>query len=234
VNVSMTQFEPSKPTPWRGRYARVMGDASVFHLQYVGGRLWPILLWSTDDGVLACRAIASESVEDLAEAVAQAKRQGGGSGGGAFLINEFGQVIVPSSTANGKRFIAGRIHEIPTFENPVAPKTPINLGKHDHLDTGDPWQLPYIGMPYNLHRNGTIYFYHEDEFGGRSTYPAQQDLELIDAIRTVRPFGPVRLLVNPAGLVLTKVPVNGPSRPDPQWQPVFVGTINPNCWFEKE
>ena len=38
-----------------------------------------------------------------AEAVASAKRFKGGSGGGAFVVNEYGQVIVPSSDGGGAR-----------------------------------------------------------------------------------------------------------------------------------
>src|SRR5438876_1189388 len=75
------------------------------------------------------------------------------------------------------------------------------------LQPGDPWKLPYIGVPYNLHRGGHVYFYREDESGGTTVLPPRQDPQLIQALRTVRPRGPVRFIVNPAGIVLTKCPL---------------------------
>jgi hypothetical protein len=234
MNVATTQFHACPPTPWSGRYARVMGNSSVFHLHHLGGRLWPVLLWHTDSGTATCAAIVSDTAIDLSDAVAQAKRHAGGQGGGSFLINEHGQVLVPSSNGDGKRFLAGRLHGLPLFENPFLPGEPIDLGHGEQLQSGDPWNRPYIGMQYHLHRNGKIYFYQQDEFGGRSIYPPQQDHDLIRAIRSVRPYGPVRLLVNPAGLVLTKVPLGSHTQSEDRWQPVFVDSINPNLWFEEE
>src|SRR6185295_131632 len=100
----------------------------------------------------------------------------------------------------------------------------INLAANDNLRNGDKWTLPYVGVPYNLHRNGSVYFYKEDEDGGRSVHPPRQDPALVRAIRNIRPCGPVRFIVNPAGLVLTRRPV-GISAAEESWQPVFVGSF---------
>ena len=233
MNVVTTQFHASRPIPWNGRYGRVIGDSTVFHLRYSNGRLWPVLIWHTDDGIATCRAIECAAAVELVDAVVQAKRHAGGEGGGSFLINEYGKVLVPASDGGGQRFLAGRLNGTLLFENPFLPEEPIDLGDDDLLENGDPWNLPYIGIPYHLHRAGYIYFYRQDESGGRIIYPPQQDQELIRAIRNVRPYGPVRILVNPAGLVLTKVPSRIHQQSE-DWQPVFVGSINPNLWFEEE
>jgi hypothetical protein len=232
MNAVTTQFQACPPMPWNGRYARVMGDASVFHLRHTGGRLWPVLDWTTDAGIGTCRAMECTAARELVTAVAQAKRQLGGNGAGSFLINEFGKVLVPASDGAGKRLMAGRLDGTLLFENPFLPEEPIDLSDDELLKNGNPWKRPYVGIPYHLHRDGSIYFYQQNDSGGRSIFPPQQDPELIDAIRRVRPYGPVRILVNPAGLVLTKVP-NG-NQSEESWQPTFVGSINPSLWFEEE
>ena len=232
--VLTTQFHACRPTPWHGRYGRVMGDSGVFHLRYTDGRLWPVVLWETEEGAATCRAIECAAALGLVEAVAQIKRSRGGEGGGSFLINEHGKVLVPASDGGGQRFLAGRLDGRLLFENPFRPAEPIDLRDDTRLENGDPWKLPYVGIPYHLHRGGRIYFYQQDESGGRSIYPRQQDFELIHAIRKLRPYGPVRILVTPGGLVLTKLPPDGRTLSEDRWEPVFVGAINPMVWFEEE
>jgi len=234
MSVVTTQFQACRPTPWSGRYRRVMGDVSVFHLRYVDGRLWPVVIWETGEGTATCRALGCAAATELADAVARAKRYAGGDEGGSFVVNEYRQVIVPSSDGDGKRFLAGWLNGTLLFENPFVPQEPIDLGDDGHLENGDPWKLPYIGVQYNLHRSGHIYFYQEDESGAQTLYPPRQDYDLIGAIRNVRPTGAVRILVNPAGLVLTKVPFQTSQQTEGFWQPVYVGCINSNLWFEKE
>lgn len=234
MNIVTTQFRACPTMPWNGRYGRVMDDSAVFYLRDAEGRLWPVLLWETEAGLASCRAIDCDATVALVDAVARAKRHAGGNGGGSFLIDEYGKVLVPASDGGGRRFLAGRIKGRLLFENPFLPKEPIDLANNKTLGNNDPWRLPYIGIPYHLNRGGRIYFYQHDENGGRSIYPPQQDLELIRAIRNVRPYGPVRIVVTPGGLVLTKVPSGIRARSQDRWRAVFVGTINPNLWFEEE
>ena len=228
------RFHTCQPMPWHGRYGRVMGDSGVFHLRYTGGHLWPVLIWETDAGAATCRAIDCAAAVGLVDSVARIKRCFGGGGGGSFVINEYGKVLVPASDGGGHRFLAGRLDGRLLFENPLRAAEPIDLGNHEMFGNGDPWRLPYIGIPYHLHRRSRIYFYQQDESGGRSIYPPQQDFELICAIRKLRPYGPVRILVTPSGLVLTKLPPNSRTLSEDRWEPVFVGAINPEIWFEEE
>jgi hypothetical protein len=234
MNGIAVRFRACPPKPWTGRYARVVGDETVFHLRHVDGELWPVVVWKTEGGTGTCPAIASPAVFVLAGAVAHAKRALGGSGGGAFLIDEYGRVLVPGSMGDGRRALAGHIEGIPLFKNPFDPGETIDLSDYASLAPGDPWPLPYVGIPYNLHVGGHLYFYQIDASGGRSLYPVQQDRELIKAIRRVRPSGPVRILVNPAGAVLTKAPCSAGCLSGDSWHPVFVGSINPSSWFAKE
>lgn len=234
MSVVATRFHRCRPTLWSGRYARVMGDNAVFHLRHDGNRLWPVVLWDTEDGLATCRAVACDAAAQVADAVASAKRLAGGSGGGCFVINEFGQLLVPASNGSGTRYLAGRLDGLFEFENPFDPDEPIDLGWGDDLHPGDPWKLPYVGVPYNLHRSGKLYFYKQDGERGEMVFPPQQDAELIKEIRSVRPRGPVRILVNPAGRVLTRRPPAGDPGSEESWPTVYVGTISPTLWFEKE
>jgi len=234
MNVITTHFQSCQAAPWTGRYGQLLGDGGVFHLRYTDGRLWPIILWQTEMGLATCPAINCAAAVGLANAVSRAKQYMGGEGGGSFLINEYGQVLVPASDGGGLRLLVGRVIGRLLFENPFAHDEPIDLGEDARLESGDAWTLPYVGIPYNLHRAGRIYFYQEDAQGGRTIYPPQQDFELIHAIRKLRPYGPVRIIVNPGGLVLTKVPLDGQTLPEDRWQPVFVHAINPNLWFKEE
>src|SRR5262245_42601889 len=90
-------FNICSPRQWEGRYARIPGDRSVFHVQANGGRWRPIILWHREAGLGTCMAVDSPAVRELTEAVIAAKRQLGGTAGGSFQINEFGQVLVPAS-----------------------------------------------------------------------------------------------------------------------------------------
>lgn len=233
MNAIEAEFEECQITPWKGRYARVMGEATVFHLRRTNRGRWPMLVWETDGGRVQCPAIDCPAARRLVGAIAGAKKYAGGEGGGSFVIDEYGRIIVPASDGGGQRFLVGRLNGRLVFENPLSPEEPIDLGDDGGLKLGDIWKGPYVGIPYHLHRTSQIYFYQQDEEGGRSIYPPQQDFELIRAIRNLRPFGAVRIVVTPGGLVLTKVS-SGMWQSEDQWKPVFVRAINFNFWFEEE
>ncbi len=79
-------------------------------------------------------------------------------------------------------------------------------------------------MKFNLSQDDEIYFKQDTEDGGTKLYPPRQDKKLASSIRQVRPsWQTVRFIVNLHGAVLTKV--------EPDWEPVFVGFINPELWF---
>ncbi len=234
MSVQTSVFQSCKPTQWYGRYARIPGDNTVFHLKYINGRMWPTILWQTDDGIGTCAACDCGAAERLANSVEVAKRRAGGTGAGSFVINEYGQVIVPASDKSERRFLAGELKGRLLFENPFDEDDPIDLGDCDHLRPGDPWKLPYVGFPFNLNRRSNIYFYSVDVEGGQTLYPRQQDAALVRSFRALRKTGAVRFIVNPFGVVLTKCPVQDDGTSEEQWQPHYVGRIEDSKWFEKE
>lgn len=196
--------------------------------------MWPTIEWQTDEGTGTCSAVRCSAAEELAKAVERAKLHAGGGGGGSFVINEFGQVLVPASDGGGRRFLAGQLEGRLLFENPFDANDALDLGECSNLHPGDPWKLPYVGFPYNLNGRSQIYFYRVDDEGGKSVFPQRQDASLIQTLRRIRRTGAVRFIVNPAGIVLTKCPEGENWSPEESWQPVFVGRINRSQWFEKE
>ena len=163
-------FSPSKPKLWTGRYARIPGDTSVFHLRYFSGQLRVAINWNTDDGNANCPAVSCDTATSLAEAVEKGKRAAGGGGGGSFMINEYGQVLVPASDGGGKRYYVGQLKGRLLFENPFDEEDPIDLADCSHLQPGDPWKQPYVGFPYNLSNQHKIYHYRITEDGGMSVF----------------------------------------------------------------
>jgi hypothetical protein len=234
MTVQTSTFQSCRLQRWHGRYARIPGDTSVFHLKALNGRLWPAIVWETEDGTATCYATDSASVASLAVAVESAKRRSGGTGGGSFVINEFGQVLVPSSDGDGTRYIVGQLNGAILFQNPFDEDDPIDLSDISRLRPGDPWKIPYVGFPFNLSKASKIYFYEMDADGGRSIFPEHQDMALIQSIRQLRRSGAVRFIVNHAGVVLTKCPPSNGWSPEESWQPFFVGRINRDKWFAVE
>ena len=229
----MSRFHATGVSAWAGRYSRIAGRQSVFHLKWIDGEWWPTIVWYFDDSRYTCPAIEGSGVRDLAAAVAEGKRHLGGSGGGTFQINEFGQVLVPASDGSGERVLVGEWCGEVLFEDPENGNT-IVLSDDEDLCCGDEWLLPYLGMKYQLHKGSRIYFYRVSADGGDSEYANPQDNVLVQKLRQIRRSGSMRFVVNPFGIVLTKRPVGNDWSEDEEWEAVYVGKIDPEKWFKKE
>ena len=228
------QFRAIEIKPWTGRYGRIPGEESVFHVKRVDGCMCIAAIWKTGDYVSTCKACKCQGISSLTKSVISAKKRLGGYGGGAFIINEFGQVIVPASDNSGRRVLVGEIKGPFYLENPFDGDAMIDLSNTHGLKCGDRWIHPYIGIPYNLSKKSKIYFYRKTSEGGKAEYLPAQDQQLIKLLRCIRRYGPVRFIVNPYGVVLTKRPPDADWSQQEEWQSVFVGHINHNYWFPKE
>lgn len=226
-------FTPCKIKDWTGRYGRVEGAGSVFRVKTVGGSKKLIITSIRDSTKAICEAQTSLAVNELIKAVIAGKRALGGDAGGSFHVNEFGQVLVPASDGSGKRVIVGEIKGTILFDDPLTGKH-IDLSDCRKLKSGDEWDRPYVGIPYNLSRASRIYFWRTTSAGGSSEYLPVDDDELVNKLRAIRRTGAARFIVNPYGLVLTKKPKNEIWDREEEWEPVFVGNIKPQCWFKKE
>jgi hypothetical protein len=224
------RFTPCAIQSWGGRYARIPGDTTVFHLRGAQGAPRISLDWDRRDRVIELVAATQPALERLMNAIAAGKQFLDGhstSQRGQFVVNEFGQVLVPSSAGDGRRAVVGMIEGAMPFVNPEG-GSPVDMADARGLSCGDVWPYPYVGTPYNLHSGSFIYFWR-----GETEQPPLQDEDLIARLRQIRPWGAVRFIVNPWGLVATKRPPTGAwTRDEQQWQPVFVGPIDPSRWFE--
>lgn len=221
------KFKKTDIRDWKGRYSRIPGRTPVFHLKKDGGRNRVAVYWSKDGEVATCFAADSAGVSAMTAAIEKAKVAMGGRGGGSFQINEFGQVLVPSQDG-AKRMLAGEISGKIEFRDPWGGA--FDLSDAEGCANGDDWKLPYVGMKFNLSKRSEIYLWQ-----GEPLYPYKQDRELIGDIRRIRRYGAVRFIVNPWGIVLTKRPPDGEWTGDEsEWDPVYVGRISHDNWFNKE
>ena len=225
-------FIPIPPRHWSGRYARIPGDTTAFHARLIGGRWWPIVEWTVGDETAQCPMAVADCAGDLAEAVNAGKRFLNGAAGGSFLIDEYGQVLVPDPSGDGDVAIIGECAGRMVFDDSLRGHGQFDLTDDLRLKTGDRWERPYVGVPYNLSQGNEIYFWHKGRSGSWKTTPPVQDDSLIDALRSIRPYGPVRFIATVGGLILTKVPIG--DWKSLQWEPRFVGRIDYKKWFQKE
>ncbi|MGB9863613.1 MAG: hypothetical protein ACPLPQ_07390 [Candidatus Saccharicenans sp.] len=227
---------------WFGRYGRL-----------IGGSYWKVALnneilviWNINsDTKVVLQAKHSPEIKKLAEAVNDAKKIMGSYGGGTFSINEFGQVIVPSADGNGKRILVGEIKGPILLKNPFSNNQDnkwIDISDDSGFKCGDPWPFPYLGVVYRLSANDRIYYKEENEDESYAIFAPVMDESLIKKIRMVRPYGAVRFLVNPYGIVLTKKPAKEQKHfgssdifiDESDYVPCYIGRINYQKWFKKE
>jgi hypothetical protein len=208
----------------------------VFHVQWINGLFQTIMYWHREDTRAICTAVDTPAVRALTDAVSQGKRLMHGSEGGSYQINEFGQVLVPSSAGDHRRVLVGEVTGLLQFHNPYEVGQIFTLADDTNLSPGNPWSLPYVGMPFNLSSRGSlIYTWHEDEERGYPRNPPHQDRNLVAALRNIMKSGAIRFLVNPGDLVLTKRPPPGAWQGyEETWKPVYVGRIDYTKWFAKE
>ena len=233
TDIKAFAFKGSIPKLWQGRYSRPWGETSTFKLKYtMEYGWWPVVEWDRSDERSKCLARNCSSIEELVKAVNKVKIRMAAVEGGAFVINEFGQVIVPSIRSDGERWLVGEVEGRLLFEDPYGGEI-IDLSDGERLQNSDPWDKPYIGVKYNLHEASFIYYFNDEM--QRIERPLVQDTELIKKLRKIRRQGPATFIVNPYGLVLIKS-IEGEFQieEDDKWMPVYVGRINYNLWFKKE
>ena len=224
------RFNAVHPILYTGFYGRIEGETTVFHIrQHPRKSLpWPMIVVERDGDRGSCWAPESESSRTLTQAVLAGKRFFGGGGGGEFIINEYGEAIVPSPKGDGKRAFVGRVHGSPQFIDPFHDGAIIDLSNDSGLRCGDPSPLPYIGSQYNLAAGGWIYRTCQTSEG--LTFPRLQKpcQGLIADLRSVRPYGAARFIVNSCGIILTK-------RHDGfGWGSVYVGRVDAGAWFNSD
>ena len=231
-NLANFSFTPIAPRRWLGRYARIPGDGTAFHVRLIVGRWWPTVDWTVGYETAQCPMVDVDGAADLADAVNRGKRFLRGSAGGTFLVNEYGQVLVPSQSGDGNVAMVGECAGSMTFQDLLMGRGLCDLTDDQGLMSGAKWELPYIGIVHQLSQRNEIYFWHQGRAGSWKVTPRAQDGALVNALRGIRPHGAVRFIATFGGLILTKVPIGGWK--SPRWEPRFVGRVDYKRWFPKE
>ena len=182
------------------RYRALKGTQGVFHLRYypVIQCFHPVIDWQKDGYNLTCWGEGSSIMRELGQMVGDGQGVRNGQPGGSFLIDEYERVLLPSTDSLPIQIGYFECFDL-IFKNPLN-QSEIELVDDYDLDPGDLWDKPYIGLVYVFGADHIIRF----ETAGQIEYPPGQDQNLITILRKLRPNGG-RILVNPAGIVLTKM-----------------------------
>jgi hypothetical protein len=192
---------------------------------------WPLIEWEKEEARADCWMVETAAARELASAVMGGKGHFGYGGGGSFLINEYGQVLVPSPAGTSEVVLVGEWTGPLEFENPFDGGV-FDLMNDEGLQTGARWELPYVGIVHNLSKWDELYYW--DKESSCKVFPPEQDERLIRSLRQMRPHGPVRFIVTPGAFALTKVP-SWERAGWCRWIPRYVGRLKaPPLWFRKE
>lgn len=209
-------FDPIRN--WNGFYCRPVGREPGFTV--TARNEIRIVANTGNDRNLLLADMAAPDVMKLALAINLCKLACGGHAGGSFVINEFGIVIVPCSTAGLK--VVGRWNGPLPFRD--------ENGRDCCLDKemtpGDPWPYPYLGMRYRLSSGNRIYRILYDGDDEHLEYLPCRYRRLIDNLRAIRPYGTMTFLVNPFGAVLAKK-----KEDDPEDSARYAGKLDYEHWF---
>lgn len=220
------KFEPlRKPVRWKGRYNRIPGKEPAFKVK-LNGTVYAYWNSWEDDEWLTSQFERTHAVAHLGESVNMVKENHAGQGGGAFQINEFGQVLCPIAQSED-RYWVGNVEGVPRLKDPRTADGGFELKLPASTKPGTPWNRPYIGLKYNLDFNDSFFFKQTDGDTTRKLRCKETDRELVKRLREIRGHGKtLRFIVNLHGVVITRTGTGN--------RPVYVGRINYDKWFEKQ
>lgn len=218
-----------------GNCPRTVSTLGKYHLRRVQGR-WRVQLdYVVEGDVIRSNALGHQTLIDL---IIRGRRQsGGGASGGAFYINEYGQVLLPGRQGSPYS-VAGEYHDLLEFNVEGVIISACGVGRPPRLPlAGDPWPGPRHGIPYGLrYMSGTwdIDYWRQLANGDMevvrlSSYCTPQRVnELGRLIRSVKNHAG-RFYLNEQRQMF------GPRRTDDEgWEMVYVGELDLTAgWFPK-
>jgi hypothetical protein len=146
---------------------------------------------------------------------------------GAFLITEFGNVLVPSRDSS-QIFHVGDWKGPIFLEDAYSPAAdPIELYGVEGLRTGDTWKRPYIGSSYTTSVVGTKVVLTARKGKGTLGVRGYFEEEVLPLLRRLHWDLKMQFLVTYGGLLLTKVALSAKGDPEP---PVFCGILDLDRW----
>ncbi len=151
-----------------------------------------------------------------------------GQPGGAFYINEYRDVLVPDGRG-GPCFWAGNYEDDELeFEEGslfVTPRAP------DHLEPGEPWPGPHVGIPYVLSAGALEIRYENVDGRRRETVllsdfvPPSASRALATRLGQFKGQSGGRFFINECAEIFAPVGVAG------DWSYVYLGDSEDDAWF---
>jgi hypothetical protein len=170
--------------------------------------------------------LTTDEHPELVEMVNEIKHQYNGAYGGAFYINEFLDVLVP--TVDRECYFAGTYQKRLTFDlegQIISPKAP------ESLRPGEEWSGPHVGVRYKLKAGGRDISY-EKVTGTRQTEHRLSDVRgADDAARLARRLAQHkgdaggRVYINEASEFFSP-----PAQPGDPY--IYLGNLDEDYWFE--
>ena len=236
INVTNPEFRAlSRPARWDGYFGRAPDHPYAFHIRPHNLRkFWPHADWIMPAAHLEIPFVQAPNQpydvapRDLSVAVNDAlKRNAPGRFDGTFLINEFGNVLVPSRDSSQILHV-GDWHGPIWLEDAYSPAAdPIELYGVEGLVIGDAWKRPYVGSSYTTAVVGSRVVVSAREGKGALGIRGYFEGEVLPLLRRVHWDSKMHFLVTHGGLVLTRVVLSSRGKPEP---PVFCGTLDLERW----
>jgi len=136
-------FRPARPPKeWKGRYGRIPGDLSVFHIRWdwTRSRFWPTAERKYGQWTECYWFEDHAAIQQLTESVNEIKLRINGQPGGSFTLNEWGQVLVPAGWDERQIYYVGQLEGTWHLRAPGGQL--VCLTGSAGLRCGDPWDLP--------------------------------------------------------------------------------------------
>lgn len=170
--------------------------------------------------------LTTEEHPDLVAMVNRTKEAVSGGPGGAFYLNEYGHVVVPST--DGDYFFGGMYDQHLEFlfdGGEVVSGCPL-----PSLAPGDEWDGPHVGIPYTLNADASDIRF-KVQFGNNVEVKQLSDAVDESAARTlaqrlgVHKKGGGRIYINECREFFA--PVEG----DDGWRYLYLGPLGNDAWF---
>ena len=211
-------FEPFTPvTDWNDFYQRPYGKEPCFHVtvnnqvRILQSNAFNLNFYTADMNTAGMR--------ELALSVNRCKSLYAGQTGGSFSVNEYGIVIVPINNSSVIKAVGRWTGKMYFYDGTT------HFSLDEAFQLGAAWPYPYLGMKYHLAQRN--YIYRAIVTAGGTIYdrlPFQYN-SLVNALRTIRPSGPMTFVVNPSGAVLAKQNFGG------VFLPCYIGKLDLTQWF---
>jgi len=214
-------------TPYSGLHpSNVNKDAQYSVVTGPSGSMEVRLVYNVGRGERAL--LTTEHHGELVEMVNCTKVALGGQPGGAFYINEYMHVLVPSTSAAGC-FYAG------TYEKPLRfafDGEIVEARAPEGLRPGQPWSGPHVGIKYTLNAGGNdIYFRKTTRWGDKQVLLSEscgnpgRARDLASRLAQVKGHGGGGFYINEIGEFFAPVQSAG------SLEYLYLGHLGESAWY---